>query len=144
MPFIEGTFGTQQEAMACSVWASTVMSKTVQKRSNYTISRLFSLRFFPLITPQFDIYLLAGRNVDFLALLDEATDNESKAKLLGSLVRADKTAVVAIGRDESCMQAFSGWLEELIPQRRSFYVLELLLKVGLPASQKDMFVAQRF
>ena len=73
--------------------------------------------------------LLVGRNVDFLALVDEASDNESKAKLLGSLVRADKTAVAAIGRDESCMQAFSSWLEALIPERSSFQVLELLLKV---------------
>ena len=68
--------------------------------------------------------------MDFLALLDEATDNESKAKLLGSLVRADKTAVAAIGRDESCMQTFSSWIEELVPDRSSFHVLELLLKVA--------------
>ena len=75
----------------------------------------------------------AGRNVDFLALLDEATDDDAKAKLLGSLVRADKNAVAAIGRDESCMQVFRGWLEELISQRSSFNVLELLLKVHIPA-----------
>ena len=71
----------------------------------------------------------AGRNVDFLRLLDEAVEPEARAKLLGCLLRADKAGVAAIGRDESCMEAFASWLEELIPHRTSFHVLELLLKV---------------
>ena len=75
------------------------------------------------------VVLAAGRNADFLALLDEATDNEARAKLLGSLLRAEKSAVATIGRDASCMHAFSSWLEELVPDRPSFNVLELLLKV---------------
>lgn len=71
-----------------------------------------------------------GRNVEFLGLLDDAVDTESKAKLLGCLVRADKASLTAIGRDEACMEAFESWLEELAPDRPAFHVLELLLKVG--------------
>ncbi len=77
--------------------------------------------------------------MDLLALLDEATDAESKSKVLGSLIRADKTAVAAIGRDESCMQALAGWLEELASDRASFHVLELLCKViGSPYTVRRM------
>ena len=72
-----------------------------------------------------------------LELLDGAQDPEARAKLLSSLVRADKAGLAAIARDEACMQTFHMWLRDLIADKPAFHVLELLLKACPAFSLKN-------
>ena len=71
--------------------------------------------------------------MQFLSLLDEATEPETRARMLTYILRADKNGLHAIAKDESCVSVLASWIKDLAEDYQAFHILEQLIKV-IPTS----------
>ncbi|KAK9805594.1 hypothetical protein WJX72_006757 [[Myrmecia] bisecta] len=70
----------------------------------------------------------AGDTAGVADMMAASLTHSAQAQFLESLMKASPDALAHVASDPACMAALNGWLVELIPERMSFHVLELILK----------------
>ena len=64
------------------------------------------------------------------SLLAEAADGDARSRVLTALLGAQPDVLAALSKDAQCLRAIDLWLLDLLPDVRSFHILELALKVS--------------
>lgn len=122
----------RKQACLLKIWYRLLHFDNVGKNSD----RHYRSRTQPMFWNAQDDVWHVGSNMQFLNLLDSATEPDSRAQVLYYILRASKNGLQAIAKDESSMHVLKGWIKDLLEDPQSFHVMELILTVCLPLNPK--------